>query len=291
MPLIVRWPGARAGRPRGPTGLPRRSTSAHDRLAHGAESPRSVRSTASTSPACSPERPRRRRARVSPTITTTRSKRCARATGSCTSARRATPIDELYNLRDDPGETTNRYDEEPRSRGALAELAEAFRADLGDKATGADGNVRPIGRVAEGRTLTSTTRATRTTWPSTTSTTGAEDRDGRHSEPRSRGCARSAPVLLCHRWQTLEPGSQQGGTLKKYVSRRNRGPLRHVHHRAQRGTSPPIRAISSRSAIAISAGRVSTRSGSASDRTRGARSTPTTSSIGCWTSRSPTASS
>lgn len=63
-------------------------------------------------------------------------------------------VTELYNLRDDPGESTDRYDEEPTRVAALAELAEAFRADLGDAAADVAGNVRPIGRVAEGRTLT-----------------------------------------------------------------------------------------------------------------------------------------
>jgi len=64
------------------------------------------------------------------------------------------PVDELYNLRDDPGETTNRYAEEPSLVAAISELADAARYDLGDKATGDPGNVRTIGRVSEGATLT-----------------------------------------------------------------------------------------------------------------------------------------
>jgi arylsulfatase A-like enzyme len=64
-------------------------------------------------------------------------------------------IQELYNLRDDPGETTNRFALEPTRVASMMELVEAMREDLGDDATGHAGNVRPIGRVAEGRGLTS----------------------------------------------------------------------------------------------------------------------------------------
>jgi arylsulfatase A-like enzyme len=63
-------------------------------------------------------------------------------------------IDELYNLREDPGETNNRFVDEPGRVAALMELVEAVRGDLGDAATGQEGDVRPIGRVPEGRTLT-----------------------------------------------------------------------------------------------------------------------------------------
>lgn len=66
----------------------------------------------------------------------------------------AQAIEELYNLRDDPGESRNRFAEEPARVAAIMELAESARADLGDDATGDAGDVRPIGRVAEGRTLT-----------------------------------------------------------------------------------------------------------------------------------------
>jgi arylsulfatase A-like enzyme len=63
-------------------------------------------------------------------------------------------ISELYNLRDDPGERNNVFDDEPTRVAALTELVEAMREDLGDDATGHAGTVRPIGRVAEGRPLT-----------------------------------------------------------------------------------------------------------------------------------------
>ena len=63
-------------------------------------------------------------------------------------------IDELYNLRRDPGETTNRYADEPAEVARIMELVRAARDDLGDAATGQTGNVRPIGRVPEGRPLT-----------------------------------------------------------------------------------------------------------------------------------------
>ncbi len=63
-------------------------------------------------------------------------------------------IEELYDLRVDPGESQNRFHEEPARVAAMMETVEAARADLGDEATGQEGNVRPIGRVPAGRTLT-----------------------------------------------------------------------------------------------------------------------------------------
>ncbi len=61
---------------------------------------------------------------------------------------------ELYNLRDDPGESQNRFDAEPARVAAIMDLVKEARTDLGDSATGDEGDVRPIGRVPEGRTLT-----------------------------------------------------------------------------------------------------------------------------------------
>ncbi|MFW5689793.1 MAG: sulfatase/phosphatase domain-containing protein, partial [Spirochaetota bacterium] len=68
--------------------------------------------------------------------------------------KRDNQIDELYNLRDDPGERQNRFASEPARVAALMELVEAMRTDLGDDATGDAGTVRPAGRVEKGRTLT-----------------------------------------------------------------------------------------------------------------------------------------
>ena len=61
---------------------------------------------------------------------------------------------ELYNLREDIGETSNRAESEPEVVKQLQEVVAAFREDLGDAATGHDGNCRPIGSVPEGRFLT-----------------------------------------------------------------------------------------------------------------------------------------
>lgn len=68
--------------------------------------------------------------------------------------KRSEEIEELYNLREDPGETKNRFADEPARVASMMELVEAMREDVGDEATGRRGNVRPIGRVGEGRTLT-----------------------------------------------------------------------------------------------------------------------------------------
>ena len=61
---------------------------------------------------------------------------------------------ELYNLREDIGETTNRGAGEPDIVSSLQEVARRARAELGDAATGQSGNCRPIGRVSKGETLT-----------------------------------------------------------------------------------------------------------------------------------------
>ena len=64
-------------------------------------------------------------------------------------------IAELYNLRDDVGETTNRYDEQPEVVAAISEKAQAIREDIGDEASGIVGkNNRPVGRVENPKPLT-----------------------------------------------------------------------------------------------------------------------------------------
>lgn len=69
--------------------------------------------------------------------------------------KRGEPIHELYNLRDDVGETRNRYDEQPDIVARLSAAADAIRRDLGDEATGITGTgCRPIGRVDNPKPLT-----------------------------------------------------------------------------------------------------------------------------------------
>ena len=61
----------------------------------------------------------------------------------------------LFDLVADVGETTDLADAHPDVVARLAAMIDAGRADLGDEATGTVGaGVRPIGRVAEARTLT-----------------------------------------------------------------------------------------------------------------------------------------
>ncbi len=67
-----------------------------------------------------------------------------------------TEVLELYNLRDDIGETTNLAEDHPDVVADLLAKIEACRRDLGDSATGQPGeNCRPLGRVANARPLTS----------------------------------------------------------------------------------------------------------------------------------------
>ncbi|MGK0240870.1 MAG: arylsulfatase A [Candidatus Pelagisphaera sp.] len=64
-------------------------------------------------------------------------------------------ITELYNLREDVSETTNRYSDQPDVVAALSEKAQAIREDIGDEACGIVGkNNRPIGRVENPKPLT-----------------------------------------------------------------------------------------------------------------------------------------
>jgi arylsulfatase A len=64
-------------------------------------------------------------------------------------------LKELYDLEADIGETKNVYDENPEIVASLLEKAEACRKDLGDSATGVEGeNIRPAGRVETPDTLT-----------------------------------------------------------------------------------------------------------------------------------------
>lgn len=64
-------------------------------------------------------------------------------------------IQELYNLKDDVGETTNLYDQQPEIVKELEKKLDAWREDVGDAATGVKGkNIRPCGEVDNPDTLT-----------------------------------------------------------------------------------------------------------------------------------------
>lgn len=62
---------------------------------------------------------------------------------------------ELYDLQNDPGETQDRAEHEPAVLAELARMLEHGRDEWGDGVTGRPGrNLRPIGRVEHGVTLT-----------------------------------------------------------------------------------------------------------------------------------------
>jgi len=64
-------------------------------------------------------------------------------------------VKELYNLREDVGETHNVYDEQPEIVARLEAVAEEARAELGDFCTDREGvGCRPIGRVEQAKKLT-----------------------------------------------------------------------------------------------------------------------------------------
>ncbi|MFP4054246.1 MAG: sulfatase/phosphatase domain-containing protein [Phycisphaerae bacterium] len=64
-------------------------------------------------------------------------------------------VQELYDLREDVGETTNLYQQHPEVVQELTEIAGRYRAELGDAAMGIEGTGRrPVGRVEDNRTLT-----------------------------------------------------------------------------------------------------------------------------------------
>ena len=64
-------------------------------------------------------------------------------------------VKELYNMREDIGETTNVYDQNPDVVADLEAKAQALREDIGDTLTGVEGaNRRPQGRVENPETLT-----------------------------------------------------------------------------------------------------------------------------------------
>jgi arylsulfatase A len=70
-------------------------------------------------------------------------------------ARRGQPIDELYDLDADIGETTNVFDEQPSVVAQLRLVVESTRALLGDARLGIEGSdVRSIGRVDDPEPLT-----------------------------------------------------------------------------------------------------------------------------------------
>lgn len=61
----------------------------------------------------------------------------------------------LYDVVDDPGETRDRYGEQPAVVARLLEVAARLRAELGDARSGTVGSgCRPIGRVSDPRPLT-----------------------------------------------------------------------------------------------------------------------------------------
>ncbi|MFW5915072.1 MAG: sulfatase [Planctomycetota bacterium] len=65
------------------------------------------------------------------------------------------PVEELYDLENDVGETTDVSEDNPSVIQKLREVADEARDDLGDGATNAEGsNRRPIGRVEEASPLT-----------------------------------------------------------------------------------------------------------------------------------------
>ena len=68
---------------------------------------------------------------------------------------KADDIHELYNLRDDVGETTNLYESHPDIVKELNEVAEEFRATLGDSQTDREGSeIREVGFIENAKPLT-----------------------------------------------------------------------------------------------------------------------------------------
>lgn len=64
-------------------------------------------------------------------------------------------VKELYNLRDDPGEQNNLYDQYPGIVASIMERIELCRQDIGDAFTHTVGqNIRPIGKTDHPRPLT-----------------------------------------------------------------------------------------------------------------------------------------
>tara|TARA_B100000029_G_scaffold344557_1_gene336981 strand:- start:81 stop:584 length:504 start_codon:yes stop_codon:yes gene_type:complete len=64
-------------------------------------------------------------------------------------------VKELYNLRDDIGESTNVYDQHPELVAEMEAKAQRLREDIGDSATGVEGaNRRPNGLVENPKPLT-----------------------------------------------------------------------------------------------------------------------------------------
>jgi arylsulfatase A-like enzyme len=70
-------------------------------------------------------------------------------------SREGTPVRELYNLREDVGETTNLVGAQPGVIREIEGIIESVRDDIGDRLVGADGaNCRPPGKAADPRPLT-----------------------------------------------------------------------------------------------------------------------------------------
>lgn len=65
------------------------------------------------------------------------------------------PVDELYNLQTDIGETNNLFNSNPEIVARLSKKADRIREDIGDAKQGIVGkNTRPIGRVEHAKPLT-----------------------------------------------------------------------------------------------------------------------------------------
>ena len=91
--------------------------------------------------------------RVSATTVATTWRPCGAADGSSHVAK--LDEDELYDLIDDIGETTDRSADEPEIVARLQAVAAEVRADLGDAARGITGaGVRPKGKVTNPKPLT-----------------------------------------------------------------------------------------------------------------------------------------
>lgn len=70
-------------------------------------------------------------------------------------AKYSSPLDALFDLEADVGETTDRFADEPEVVARLQAFVEQARGSLGDSITGRAGaDVRPIGRVDDARPLT-----------------------------------------------------------------------------------------------------------------------------------------
>ncbi len=71
-------------------------------------------------------------------------------------SRNGEPVAELYDVRADPGEHQNIFDQNPEVVAGLTRIADAMREEIGDSVHGKTGtSCRPVGRVDNARPLTS----------------------------------------------------------------------------------------------------------------------------------------